>query len=90
MPLYILVNSPALELYCWKAFLQNNVIPIEPGIKTYRIKIRQDKGHTVQKTVQRRQFPTTAAYTFTDYHSQLEGQNLACVIIDIRLPPIGA
>ena len=61
--------------------LQDNVIPIKPGINTYRIKIRQDKGHTMQKTVQRREFPTTAAYTFTDYHSQLEGQNLACVII---------
>ena len=54
--------------------LQDNVIPIEPAITTYRIKIEQDKGRTVQKTVRRRQFPMTAAYAFTDYRSQ--GQTL--------------
>jgi hypothetical protein len=61
-----------------------NAIPIEPGITTYRIKIQQDKGHTVQKTVQRKQFPITAAYAFTDYCSQ--GQTLPDVIIDIASP----
>ena len=53
--------------------------------------IQQDKGHTMQKTVRRRQFPVTAAYAFTDYRSQLEGQtpSLPYLIIDITSPPTG-
>ena len=42
---------------------------------------------TIQKTVQRRQFPMMAAYAFTDYCSQ--GQTLLYVIIDIGSPPTG-
>ena len=68
--------------------LQDNVIPIEPAITTYRIKIEQDKGRTMQKTVRRRQFPMMAAYAFTDYRSQ--GQTLPYVIIDIASPPTGS
>ena len=64
--------------------LHDNFIPIEPAITTYRIKIQQDKGHTVQKTVRRRQFPMTAAYAFTGYRSQ--EQTLTYVVIDIALP----
>jgi ATP-dependent exoDNAse (exonuclease V) alpha subunit len=86
MPSYILV-----KLTCTWATplegLQDNVIPIEPAITTYRIKIQQDKGHTIQKTVRRRQFPITAVYAFTDYCSQ--GQTLPYVIVDIGSPLTG-
>ncbi|KAJ6563749.1 hypothetical protein B0H10DRAFT_1843442 [Mycena sp. CBHHK59/15] len=40
------------------------------------------------KTVKRKQFPLTAAYSFTDYRSQ--GQTLPYVFVDIATPPSGA
>ena len=89
-------NLPVIQIqdmpsYIWATpleGLQDSVIPIEPAITTYHIKIQQDKGHTtVQKTVWQRQFPMRVAYIFTDYHSQ--GQTLPYVIIDITLPPTG-
>ena len=83
VPMYILVKLTRTRATALEG-LQDNVIPIEPAITTYRIKIEQDKGRTVQKTVQRRQFPMTAAYAFTDYRSQ--GQTLPYVIIDIASP----
>ena len=67
--------------------LQDSVIPNELAITTYHIKVQQDKGHTMQKTVQWRQFPMAAAYAFTDYCSQ--GQTLPYVIVDIASPPNG-
>ena len=67
--------------------LPNHVIPIEPQMTTYRIKVGRDDGHTMQKTIQRRQFPITPAYVFTDYRSQ--GQTLPYVIVDIASPPTG-
>ncbi|KAJ6518284.1 hypothetical protein C8R47DRAFT_1031670 [Mycena vitilis] len=42
-------------------------------------------GQVAQKTVQRVQFPLTAAYAFTDYRSQ--GQTIPYVIADIATPP---
>ncbi|KAI0681789.1 hypothetical protein C8T65DRAFT_598087 [Cerioporus squamosus] len=39
----------------------------------------------VQRTVQRRQFPITPAYAFTDYRSQ--GQTIPTVLVDIKSPP---
>ena len=86
MPLYILVKLTRTRATPLDG-LQVNVIPIEPGISTYRIKIQQKEGHTMQKSVRRRQFPMTAAYAFTDYRSQ--GQTLPYVIIDIASPPTG-
>lgn len=87
VPMYILVKLTRTRATALEG-LQDNVIPIEPAITTYRIKIEQDKGRTVQKTVRRRQFPMTAAYAFTDYRSQ--GQTLPYVIIDIASPPTGS
>jgi ATP-dependent exoDNAse (exonuclease V) alpha subunit len=86
VPSYVLVKLTRTRAAPLEG-LQENVIPIEPAITTYRIKIQQDKGHTIQKTVRRRQFPMTAAYAFTDYRSQ--GQTLPYVIIDIGSPPTG-
>jgi len=42
---------------------------------------------TLQKNVQRRQFPITGAYAFTDYQSQ--GQTIKSVIVDLAKPPSG-
>ena len=86
MPSYILVKLTCTRATPLKG-LQDNVIPIEPAITTYRIRIQQDKGHTIQKTVQCRQFPMTAAYAFMDYRSQ--EQTLPYVIINIGSPPTG-
>ena len=83
MPSYILVKLTRTRATPLEG-LQNSVILIEPAITTYCIKIQR---HTVQKTVQQRQFPMTAAYAFTDYHSQ--GQTLPYVIVDIASPPTG-
>ena len=42
----------------------------------------------IQRTVQRRQLPLTAAYAFTDYRSQ--GQTILYVLVDIASPPSGS
>ena len=65
MPSYILVKLTRTRATLLEG-LQDSVIPIEPAITTYHIKIQQDKGHTMQNTVRQRQFPMTAAYAFTD------------------------
>ena len=41
----------------------------------------------IQCTVQRRQFPLTAGYAFTDY--RLQGQTIMYVLVDIASPPSG-
>jgi ATP-dependent exoDNAse (exonuclease V) alpha subunit len=41
----------------------------------------------ITRPVKRRQFPMTAAYTFTDYRSQ--GQTILLVLVDIASPPNG-
>jgi len=76
--------------------LDDRVIPIEPAKKSFTIsysaEIRDRDSHDVQltkiqKTVQRRQFPITGAYAFTDYRSQ--GQTFKSVIVDLAKPPTG-
>jgi len=68
--------------------LEVSVIPVEPACKPYRITCQTAEGKFVTCTVQRRQFPVTAAYAFTDYRSQ--GQTIPAVIVDIATPPTGA
>lgn len=41
----------------------------------------------MKRTVRRRQYPITSAYSFTDYWSQ--GQTIPYVIVDIAEPPSG-
>lgn len=53
------------------------VIPIEPAMTNYHIKIPTE-GKMIQQTVKRRQFPLTGAYAFMDYQSQ--GQTILYVI----------
>ena len=66
--------------------MDDSVIPIEPTMTTYRIKMMVG-GKMVQRTVKRKQYPLTAAYAFTDYRSQ--GQTIPYVIVDIVIPPTG-
>ncbi|KIL62905.1 hypothetical protein M378DRAFT_46886, partial [Amanita muscaria Koide BX008] len=63
-------------------------IPVEPARYSMRISVKNREGKWVQRTVQRRQFPITAAYAFTDYRSQ--GQTLPFVLVDIASPPYGS
>src|SRR5882762_377642 len=60
--------------------LDECVLPVEPVSTNYRIQVSVN-GKIIQRTVQRRQFPLTAAYTFTDYRSQ--GQTILYVLVDI-------
>ena len=85
MPAYLLVKLARTRAGQLEG-LEEGVIPVEPITTTYRIKIDVN-GKTVQRTVQRRQFPLTAAYAFTDYRSQ--GQTIPYVIVDIASPPSG-
>ena len=78
MPLYILVKLTRTRATPLEG-LEDNVIPIEPAITIYyHIRIQQDKGYIMKKTVQHRKFPMAAAYGFTDYLSQ--GRTLVYVI----------
>ena len=82
--LYILVElqwTQATQL----TGLEECVIPIEPRMQTFQVKCEQSNGQQVTKTVKQCQFPMTAAYTFTDYHSQ--GQTIPYILIDIATPP---
>ena len=76
--------------------LQDDVIPIVPALKSFKITYTEQVSDTVtgasvlqkkSKTVQRRQFPVTGAYAFTDYRSQ--GQTIDSVIVDLAKPPSG-
>ncbi|KIL70018.1 hypothetical protein M378DRAFT_57267, partial [Amanita muscaria Koide BX008] len=63
-------------------------IPVEPAKNFMRIQVANNTGKTVNRNVQRRQFPITAAYAFTDYRSQ--GQTLPYVLVDLATPPFGS
>ena len=67
--------------------LDENVIPVEPAVMTYQIQRQVGRGKTAHQMIQRKQFPMTPAYAFTDYHAQ--GQTLQHVIVDIASPPTG-
>jgi hypothetical protein len=86
LPAYILVKMEQTRATALNG-LDDGVIPVEVVLSTFRIKIKDSHGKIVQRTVRRRQFPMTAAYTFTDYRSQ--GQTIPYVIVDIASPPSG-
>ena len=67
--------------------LEERVVPIEPIKMTYRIRIPCEGNKVIQRTIQRRQFAITGAYSFTDYRSQ--GQTISYVLVDIGPPPSG-
>jgi len=48
----------------------------------YKISVVDSDEKRSQRTFERRQFPITAAYAFTDYRSQ--GQTITCAFVDIR------
>ncbi|KAH9917575.1 hypothetical protein B0H21DRAFT_660592, partial [Amylocystis lapponica] len=71
--------------------LQDGVLPIELSVKSFRIVvpiIHDSVQTTLEKTVSRRQYPITAAYTFTDY--RLQGQTILYVVVNIASPPSGS
>ncbi|KAJ3511695.1 hypothetical protein NLJ89_g3948 [Agrocybe chaxingu] len=85
VPAYILVKLSRTRASKLEG-LDDAVIPVEPITTTYRIKMKV-RGKEITRTIRRRQFPMTAAYSFTDYRAQ--GQTLRYVIIDISPPPTG-
>ena len=86
LPSYILVK---LKWICTEQLegLNEGVIPVEVATHSFQIKVRTSNSKYITRSVRCRQFPMTAAYGFTDYHSQ--GQTLPYVIIDIVSPPTG-
>lgn len=69
------------------AGLDESVIPISTRQQTFRISYNTTEGKETTRTVRRRQYPVTSAYSFTDYRAQ--GQTLPFVLIDIATPPTG-
>ena len=85
MPAYLLVKLSRTRATRLEG-LDECVLPVEPVSTNYRIKVPVN-GKMIQRTVQRKQFPLTGAYAFTDYRSQ--GQTIIYVIVDIASPPTG-
>ena len=67
--------------------LEDAVIPVEVMTTRMKISVRSYRGKVIDHTVRCRQYLITAAYSFTDYHSQ--GQTIPYVIVDIAKPPSG-
>ena len=86
LPSYILVKLKRTRVERLEG-LDEGVIPVEVATRSFQIKVRTSNSKYTTRSVRRRQFPMTAAYGFTDYHSQ--GQTLPYVIIDIASPPTG-
>lgn len=86
LPAYILVKLNRTRASQLQG-LEDSVIPVEITMKYFQIKLTTSEGKEIKRTVQRRQFPMTAAYAFTDYRSQ--GQTIPYVLVDIATPPTG-
>ena len=86
MPLYILVKMNHTRASCLPN-LTPNIIPIQPTSRSISISLLTTNNEKIRRTIQRRQFPMTLGYAFTDYRSQ--GQTMPYVIIDIAKPPSG-
>jgi ATP-dependent exoDNAse (exonuclease V) alpha subunit len=84
LPRYILVKLDRTRASPLEG-LEQSVIPVKPRMVTAQIKLTEQNGKTVTRTVKRRQYPMTAAYAFTDYRSQ--GQTIPLVLVDIASPP---
>ena len=86
LPVYILVKLGRTRARKLEG-LEECVIPIEPTSTKYHINVLMEDRKKGRRTFERRQFPITAAYAFTDYRSQ--GQTLPYVFVDIATPPTG-
>ena len=86
LPTYILVKMARTRATQLEG-LDEGVIPIQVATRNFQIKVQQVGGKYVKRSVSRRQFPMTPAYTFTDYRSQ--GQTIPFVMVDIATPPTG-
>ncbi|THH14182.1 hypothetical protein EW146_g6117 [Bondarzewia mesenterica] len=91
LPAYILVKLDRTRAKSLDG-LPDGVIPVVPAEKTFQVSLPiQNQAHSSRNqrmSVKRRQFPLTAAYSFTDYRSQ--GQTISYVIVDIASPPTGS
>ncbi|KAJ3008597.1 hypothetical protein NUW54_g3090 [Trametes sanguinea] len=86
-PVYILVRLHRTRATRLEG-LEERVIPVEPVRATMQIQVKpRGSSKSVRRSVQRRQFPITGAYAFTDYQSQ--GQTIPYVIVDLQTPPGG-
>lgn len=86
LPSYVLVKLTRTRATRLEG-LDEAVIPVEMTTTSMRITMRTTGGKSITHTVQRRQYPMTAAYAFTDYRSQ--GQTIPYVIVDIAPVPHG-
>lgn len=89
LPAYVLVKITRTRATQLEG-LEEAVMPVEPATIKFQIKVKQrvnGKMTTIIQTITRKQFPITAAYTFTNYRSQ--GQTIPYVIVDIASPPSG-
>ena len=86
LPSYVLVKLTRTRASQLEG-LDEGIIPVEVATRNFQIKVREANGKYITRSVHRRQYPMTAAYGFTDYHSQ--GQTLRYVIVDIaNLQPV--
>ena len=85
-PLYLLVRLEHTRVTPLKG-LDASVIPVELATKSMQIRVIDNDGNQPRRAVKRQQFPVTAAYAFTDYHSQ--GQTIPYIVVDIATPPTG-
>ena len=86
LPAYMLVRL----MRTWASQLEGldeGIIPVEVATRNFQIKVREANGKYITQSVRHQQYPMTAAYGFTDCHSQ--GQTLPYVIVDIAKPPLG-
>jgi hypothetical protein len=69
--------------------LEESVVPVEPLTSRTEIEVSSTviMSSKHRHTTVRRQFPITPAYAFTD--SQLQGQTISHVIVDLALSPSG-
>ena len=86
LPIYILVRLEQTRADNLVG-LETGIVPIVPSNQKMYIKVKID-GVEKNRTVLRRQFPITASYAFTDYHSQ--GQTIKYAIADLGAPATGS
>ncbi|KIO13324.1 hypothetical protein M404DRAFT_18813 [Pisolithus tinctorius Marx 270] len=81
-PVYVLMEMNRMKVNALPG-LPTGVLPVTPICRTFSVSSAGGKWTTISHV----QLPITAAYAFTDYHTQ--AQTLEHCIIDIGMPPSG-
>jgi hypothetical protein len=68
LPAYVLVRLTRTRASQLEG-LDEGIIPVEVATQNFQIKVREVNRKYVTQSVRHRQYPMTAAYGFTDYHS---------------------